>query len=369
MRIIYIVSTLKRCGPTNQLLNIIKHLDNNEFDPIVVTLSPESDDSMMSEFIKHGYDVLSLNAGRVSGIILCPWKLRKLAKKIKPDVIHTNGFRADLLSSIILSKYKRIATLRGYIFLDYSMTYGKIIGRIMAGIHARILLRIDRPLSCSKAVSEMHWKNNGVSTGYIRNGVDTSLYFPPTLSEKQALRRKLNIPLDSKVFVVVGHIIMRKDPLTIIEALKSMKTKSLNLLFLGEGDLLNRCKREADGSPNIKLLGRVENVRDYLKAADYLILASHAEGMPNAVMEAMATSLPCILSDIPQHKEMLELGPDAGELFKTGNPESLVNAIENIVARDYERSSYSALNLVNSHLTAEIMSKNYQRAYHELCSN
>ena len=93
------------------------------------------------------------------------------------------------------------------------------------------------------------------------------------------------------------------------------------LCLLGDGPLLlSACRQLAGNQQNIFLPGLVHNVADYLRAADLFVSASHAEGMPNAVLEALAASLPVILSDIPAHREVLENCSEAGWLFAPSDP-------------------------------------------------
>ena len=71
----YIVSTLRRSGPIMQLLNIVKYLDRDNFNPIVITLSPEGRDSMREKFSQAGIPIVSLNLSRMEGIFLIKKKL------------------------------------------------------------------------------------------------------------------------------------------------------------------------------------------------------------------------------------------------------------------------------------------------------
>src|SRR5690606_9558118 len=97
--ILYIVSTLKRSGPTNQLFNIIIYLDRSVFEPVLITLSPEPEDSRWQDYQSLGVQMHSLNLSRLGGLFFAKSNLEKLIKKIQPDLIHTQGIRADFLIS------------------------------------------------------------------------------------------------------------------------------------------------------------------------------------------------------------------------------------------------------------------------------
>ena len=78
------------------------------------------------------------------------------------------------------------------------------------------------------------------------------------------------------------------------------------LLFAGDGPLARACKGLAGGDPRIHFLGQISNVQDYLQVADVFVSAALSEGLPNTVLEAMASGLPTVLSDIPAHREILD---------------------------------------------------------------
>ncbi len=134
------------------------------------------------------------------------------------------------------------------------------------------------------------------------------------------MKEKLDISAKS-IFISVGHLASGKDPLTIIKAFKR---------FLGDGELKENCLNEIGNNTNIKLVGRVDNVHEYLGASDYFI---SAEGLPNTVLEAMACGLPCVLSNIPPHEE---INKNSSILFETKNTEELTSKIKEITTKDYE---------------------------------
>jgi glycosyltransferase involved in cell wall biosynthesis len=89
--------------------------------------------------------------------------------------------------------------------------------------------------------------------------------------------------------------------------------------------LFEECKKIAQNA-NIVFLGKKTNIVEYLKVADYFISASSSEGLPNSVLEAYMTGLPCILSDIPQHREIFQQNGQA-VFFKTKNYNDLLNVL------------------------------------------
>src|SRR5699024_9877235 len=155
-----------------------------------------------------------------------------------------------------------------------------------------------------------------------------------------------------------------KDPVTIAKTFKDKKLNQKNMvIFLGDGELYGECEKIAENEPSIRIIGRVENVREYLKAADYFVSSSLAEGLPNSVLEALSVGLPVCLSNISPHKEILDLNEKAGKVFNTKSIKSLKRSIELLIAEDYEIAANSARKIIAENLSASSMSKKYLSIY------
>ncbi len=361
IKVLYIVSTLERCGPTRQLLNIIKYLDKDIFKPYVVTLSPEPENSMWKEYETLDIDLNSANLNRVKGIFLLGNKIEKLIRIINPDIIHTQGLRADFLSATRDYDKPRFSTQRNYPYHDYGMFYGKIKGYLFGMFHYKIFRYIDNVVACSKTVSTLN-KNHKLHTDYIQNGVDLETVNCMKINSKEYYRNKLNIPKNKKMFVVVGSLIPRKAPEIIIEAFKKLVNADDYLLyFIGDGHYKDECMKLSENIHTVCYTGFKENITGYLSAADGYISASRSEGLPNTVIEALAYKLPVILSDIPSHREILEINPKAGVLFTIDNIWELKKNIEQF--KPNKENAEAAWDIVKSTLNADTMSKGYQRKY------
>lgn len=364
-KILYIVSTLKRSGPIIVLANIVKYLDRDKFEPIVLTLSPEPIDSMKKYFENElNTKVATLGLSRIQGLFFAKSHLEEFIKENNINIVHSHGFRADGLVSK-LSDVVSVSTLHNYPYYDYMMRYGKTKGYLMATLHIGYIAKINKPLACSKSVSHIFKNEKNLFIGYVQNGTDTSRFI--NLS-KSILRRKLKISA-KKIFISVGHLSSGKDPLTIIKAFKRAEIKDSLLIFLGDGELKENCLDEIKNDTNIKLMGRVDNVHEYLGASDYFISASLAEGLPNAVLEAMACGLPCVLSNIPPHEEIYEINKNSSLMFETKDVKGLSDKLKEVANKDYEVMSKASKEIVFDNLSAQIMSRNYQKVYKSLLSS
>jgi glycosyltransferase involved in cell wall biosynthesis len=198
----------------------------------------------------------------------------------------------------------------------------------------------------------------------IHNGVDQELFGVVDKKTKADLRSKLNLPHDKPVFLSVGFLSKRKSPITVIKAfLQSKVSQTAVLVLLGDGALREECLSLARANDNIHIVGFVKNVRDYLHASDIFISASLTEGCPNAILEAMACGLPCILSDIRAHREIEQYSPVSTKLFQVNNVQRLVDKIHEMLDQDYDEMSHSAVQSVTHNFSAKMMSENYQSVY------
>jgi glycosyltransferase involved in cell wall biosynthesis len=368
-KILYIVSTLKRSGPTNVLYNLIKYIDYSDFEVYILTLSPEPGNSHWEEFLNLGVHLYSLNLSRIKGLFFIKKRVQSLLAEINPHLIHTQGIRGDVISANLKMNIPRLSTIHNFPQYDYIMTYGRIIGNMMIFWHINVLHKMSACIGVSSAVTENLRNKYNISNVFcIQNGVDTDIFSPPGEFEKENLRRRLNLPSDAKIFISSGHLSRRKNPIFLI----NFWTKYLNenngahLVFVGDGKLREECEREAVNSETIHVIGRVNNVVDYLRASDYFISASYAEGLPNAVLEAMACGLPVLLSDIKPHKEILDAAYNAGFCYELGNKNSFKESFNKLLDSDRTKMSSAALTLIEDKMNALAMSTNYQKIYKKI---
>ncbi len=368
--ILYLISTLKRNGPNNQLYYLIKHLDRTLFNPLILTLSPEIADSLKNSFVEDlNVRVESLNLSRFMGLFLAQQRVKSLINKYNIHILHTQGVRADRLSSSIDSTVIRLSTVRNYPQYDYPMKFGKLKGNLMLFFHRKSLHKLDLCIGVSNSVKDnLNTVLRIAKVKSVINGVDTDNYFRPDKSVKQQLRKQLSLPERAKIWISSGQLDNRKDPGLILDAFLNCfdASKEHCLVFIGSGPYEDELEKKTKGAKNVILPGRVKNVVDYLQASDYYVSASKAEGMPNAVMEAMACGLPVLLSDIAPHREIHNFDNACGVLFETSNHDSLIEAFNKVLLKDYDKQSNASVEIINNYLSAKQMSLNYQQVYEDM---
>jgi len=168
----------------------------------------------------------------------------------------------------------------------------------------------DAYVSLSKEI-ESELREAGFNSGKIigiPNGVDTSLFYPACgIDEKKELKMNLSLP-DKRIIAFVGRLDSQKRAHLLIEVFKEVQKiyADTHLVIIGDGPDNGKIKNMAD--VNISLLGTVNNVNEYLRASDLLVHPSLSEGMSNVILEAMATGLPVITTNVSSNPEIIDNG-------------------------------------------------------------
>jgi L-malate glycosyltransferase len=185
-------------------------------------------------------------------------------------------------------------------------------------------------------------------------GVDVATYRPPSADERRATRVRLDLPVDSRIVVSVGSIIRRKGFDRLLNAWGRMgpvRGRDL-LLIVGPASLSEGLSRadlkfaqeilDATRTPalegTVRLIGRAENVHDYLGAADLLLFLSRQEGLPIVSVEALAAGLPLVVSPLDGIDEIVLEGKTG---FIVRNPDD-AGAVAALVSRLLNQSGERA---------------------------
>ena len=193
-------------------------------------------------------------------------------------------------------------TVHIYPGIQQKVMYGNIKGQFVIWLSHFFTKRMDLPIACSESVAQSYWDEQHYKMKAIPNGSSLSLW-KYDKEQKAKLRKELGLKDDVKYFIFIGRFSQEKNPDMIIRAFEELKDDRIGLLLLGNGELYDELKKHE--TENLKMPGFKSNIYDYLKASDYYISASDVEGLANTLLESMTVGLPCVLSDIPSHKEVL----------------------------------------------------------------
>lgn len=267
------------------------------------------------------------------------WELMKYAwsRRRDFDVFHSHG--AYYINSIV----GPIAKLLGWkslvkASLEDNDLHG--VGRSATGVVHKLLLQlVDRYIAISANLKD-EFHASGLADEKIillPNGVDTDRFQPAEAEDQIRHREAFNLPVTRPVILTVGVFDQRKNIHWLIEQWvenDAFGTGGL-LLAIGPqsrddptGEFIGALRQIAKDHPDdVRILEEVQDIERYYCAADLFVLPSHGEGMPNVVLEAMASGVPCITTRVSGAMDLVREG-ETGFTYVTNDTDSLREALE-----------------------------------------
>lgn len=146
-------------------------------------------------------------------------------------------------------------------------------------------------------------------------------------------REELGIPIDATMLLSVGELNKNKNHEVIINALHSIDSTNIYYCITGKGELegyLRKLVISLGLEERVRFLGFRKDVKDIYKVSDIFCFPSYREGLSVALMEAMATGLPVVCSDIRGNKDLIDTNK-SGYLCAPNNVQGYIQAINNLV--------------------------------------
>ena len=358
IKIAFVINYITNSGPGRVVLGIIHNLDFKLYTVSLITLFSGNDTEIVTDLKAKNvtvYECKTLN--RLRCILGQDAEFQELLQKEQFDIIHTHGFIPDLLVSRIKVHTKTISTLHNNMFEDYVNHYGVISSWLLTTIHIRALRQIDRKICCSRSVYDvMKQKTNNVY--YIRNGITCSK------TKHQITRELLGIPDNAKVYIFVGCLIPRKNVPFLIGEFVNNHLNNEYLIILGNGIEQTECQSLAD--KHVKMCGFQSDPISYYTISDIYISSSKSEGFSISVLEALSCGLGIFLSDIPSHREVLEIqnNINLGQLFRKDNFVKQWDVVRTTAFNKRDIQSFAM-----AELSAARMAREYEAEYRKLMTD
>ncbi|MCG9544446.1 glycosyltransferase [Vibrio sp. Isolate33] len=347
INVMFVSSHLGDLGPNNQLRYIVTNMPK-EVNCTVLVLGRKVD-SYNEKLISNKCEVIYLNTSGLMSILKGVYFLKKYVKEKSIGVVHSSGFRCDLLSSI-LSDVKKVVTVRNMTFLNWSEK--GLIGCILALFHLVTINRFNQVVSCSEGVKE-HLSHFGIKSEVVDNAVhssDSHLY----------KGNNLNRPIIN--FVTCSSYNPGKNVSFLLQEFSKRDfyaDKTLTVIGGIDSGLMGHYQ----GVKNIKFLGHVSNIFSVIAEADCFLTASRHEGLPNIVLESLLVERPVLLSRIPSHSSINEKVPSVSELFDNDDSNDLERAIKKLEKKIVKTHPSYYQESLNTHFSVSTMALNYSNIY------
>ena len=327
--VLAVIGQLDTGGTERHLLSVLPELQRRSHRCSVYTLRGGGDHE--HEMQAAGVRVISpsRNSRRWFGLLRTAIHFLRVLRAERPEIVHFYLPRAYLiggLCSLLGPPCIRIMSRRGQNQYQSKWPFSRALERFL---HRRM----DCILANSRVLLE-ELRAEGVHesiAGVIYNGVTASRPFPP--SRIKAMHDELGINSDTFVIVMVANLIPYKGHADAIEALglaRELLGPDWVALMIGrDKGIQAKLAIQASAaklSRNIRWIGAVDDVQPYLAIADLALMASHEEGFSNAILEAMAASIPVIATDVGGNSEAV-IDHVTGLLVPARDPKALSAAI------------------------------------------
>ena len=207
---------------------------------------------------------------------------------------------------------------------------------------ARASLWGDRAIAVSEDIAQWLRDECGTPAEKIRvihNGIPTPDQY--SQGQREALRSECAVPRDTCLLCAVGRLSEQKNFTLLLAALARLQTRSWCLLLVGEGEqreVLEHHAAELEIGDRIRFLGRRSDVPLIMQASDLLVMSSAWEGFPYVIVEALASGLPIVATDVGGVREGVIDGK-TGALAPPGDVQALARGIESLIGDPAARAT------------------------------
>ncbi len=322
-RVAYVIGELGKGGAEYQLYELLRGLDRARFDPTVFALAAGGYWAApirqlgvpLHEFAARG----SADLGRLQ-------RLRRALRRFAPHVLHTVLWSGNA--------YGRLAAIGLRVPLVISAERNLIARPAWQVAFERLLDGwTDLYLVNSRAIVDGLVTRQGLPRAkmhVVHNGIDLG-GLPPFSLDRRAARRALGFDAERRLVAQVGRLEPQKDyPTFLVAAARvAAAVPDVDFVVAGEGALraeLEVVTQRLGLASRVRFLGLRHDVPALLAGVDVLALTSRWEGLPNVVIEAMATGAVAVASDVGGCAELIAPG-DTGFLVPPGEPEAVADAV------------------------------------------
>lgn len=218
-------------------------------------------------------------------------EMKKIAKKVQPDVIHLNSSKAGILGRWLFrnSKIPVFYTPHGYSFLMTNISKKKKL--FYKGLEKTFAFKNIETIACSKGEYEITKELTSNAT-YVDNGIN--------LREFDGINMDHQTDFNNLKVATLGRISLQKNPVMFNQIAEAFP--NINFIWIGDGEF-----RDKLTAPNIKITGWVDNktALNYLADTDIFLLTSLWEGLPMALLEAMYMEKICVVSDVVGNRDVI----------------------------------------------------------------
>ncbi len=356
-------------GVETLILEISRKLDRSRFQPYIFVF--EKNGKLKNEYLHSKIVVCEVDKKKGFDWLL-PVKLSKMLKKHNIDIVHTHNPGNWLYGSIAARLTGIPVVHTEHTTSDY---YNYHVKRWQA--IESILAKFTHTITavCENVKKHMVEKSH-ISSSKIKviyNAIDVDNFNVEI--NKSKLAQDLSLDKNCMIIGSIARFYKNKDHKTLLEAFSVAlkRIPNLCLLLVGDGPLRLEIEKLADDlkiAKNVKFLGNRRDVPEILKIMDVFVLSSIREGLPIALLEAMASGVPVVVTNVDGNSEVV-INNETGLTVRMGDSVGLANAILQMLEDNNKarRLACNGQDLIRKKFSLNNMIKQYGQIYEEICIN
>lgn len=322
INILYLFVTLPIGGAEEHLLTVIRNLDLTSYHPTVCCIREKG--TIGEEIERIGFTVISLNRRSKFPDVRILNDILRIIRTKNIHLIHSHLYHANMYGRITAFTANIPVIATEHSTDDHTKLKRRIINWILAKKTAKIIAVSHMVKS---RIMERDWIDPS-KIDVIYNGIDTNRFCSPLSKENAQERLGIRAPT---VIGTVGRLEKPKGHIHLIRAMRRVREKNpdLRLLIAGSGSLESVLKSEAARQgvdQSVIFLGSRRDIPDVLKAFDIFVMPSLSEGLPVALLEAMSSSIPVIVTPVGGIPEFVNDGVN-GIIVPPSDESALAGAI------------------------------------------
>lgn len=336
---------------------------------VVVISSNQEKLAQLASKLTIEYHVVNFSRGyNLISDIKALYKLIKVLKRLKPDVVFGATPKAGLLSMI--ASYLLGIKMRIYHIFGFPFETAKgFVRRLLICVERLASLCATHVLPISKSIASVSVTNKIASRSKVCRdyaltigGVDMERFSPEDVNAEH-LKKKYNICDDDIVIGFVGRITRDKGIYDFIHVMNRLKQYSLKYLIIGDNDAREPVDEELikyiDTQSNIIHIKHTDKIEEFYKLMRILLIPSYREGFGNANVEAQAMRVPVVCYSVTGCVDSVK-DKVSGFLVPFGDLHALENAVQKLVIDNElcETMGFNARMYVGSNFTTEIVAEN-----------
>lgn len=305
MKIIQIITGLNNGGAEAVMQRLVIADQQNGNQHHVISLMSRG--IYADKLEQAGAKVYTLNFPRGRFSFMGLVKLFRLIRQIKPDVVQTWMYHADLIGGLV-ARFAGVGAIAwGIRNSNLDPAYNSRSTLTIVRLCALLSRWVPRQIvSCSERATEVHQAAGYKAHKFVQvpNGYNLA-HLQSSETTRNTMRTELGLTSDVFVIGMVARFDVQKDHRNLIRALAVLKSRDISFVCLLVGvnmiDANNElCSwiQEADITDNVRLLGPRSDIPAVMNALDVHVLSSLGEAFPNVLAEAMACGTPCVTTDV-----------------------------------------------------------------------